>query len=174
MQEAHLSFQASLSWLSCDLGLLNHQVHYLADWVFPATDWLPLRPEPAVEDLGLWTSAVWRWTTGLGQSRVEGGSGSVLSWMVGGLGRLKLAAAVCWTFCCVCGTGVKVQRHVERSFHDHSCFSHRFYDTNLIAASRVVRRSHTAEEETKKVEGLNESIHQRGSSLYVRGRRAPR
>lgn len=39
-----------------------------------------------------------------------GGGGSVVGGMVGGVERLKLAAAVYWTFCRVCATGVRVQR----------------------------------------------------------------
>lgn len=65
----------------------------------------------------------------LGAKSRGGGSGSVARWMAEGLGRLKLAAAVYWTFCRVCVTGVKVHTHVEGSFSDHSCFSNHFYDT---------------------------------------------
>lgn len=71
------------------VGLLNHRVHYLADWSWSGLGW--------------WGG---RWATCLGQSHVEGEVGVCLAgcWW-GGQGGLKLAAAVCWTFCHVCVMG---------------------------------------------------------------------
>lgn len=53
-------------------------------------------------------SSLWGWGVCLGQSHFKGGSGGVVCWVVGGLGQLKLAAAVYWTFWRVCVSGVKV------------------------------------------------------------------